>query len=233
MHRTLSAAMLAAALTLTAACSKSSGPKLRTDLDSVAYVIGLNVGQNLLKMDSTLNVEAVCMAIRDVYDDRRQMTFDEARGYYLRYVHYEQPEKIRAFEEQFLEDIRKSNRSYARTASGLTYTVESVGDETRTAQRDEDTVAIRYVARTADGREFHSSYERGDTLRTALGDLLPGMRESVRLVGEGGKLTAWLPAATAYGAAGNDSLEIKPNATLYCEIEVVKVEKSSRRGPNR
>ena len=31
--------------------------KLRNDTDSVAYVIGMNVGANLLKMDSTINVE--------------------------------------------------------------------------------------------------------------------------------------------------------------------------------
>ena len=43
-------------LTLWSGCSKSGGGvKLHTDTDSVAYVIGLNVGANLLKMDSTLN----------------------------------------------------------------------------------------------------------------------------------------------------------------------------------
>ena len=41
-------------LTLWSGCSKSGGGvKLHTDTDSVAYVIGLNVGANLLKMDST------------------------------------------------------------------------------------------------------------------------------------------------------------------------------------
>lgn len=50
-------------LLLAGACSKNSGGggvKLRNDTDSVAYVIGMNVGANLLKMDSTINVNAVC-----------------------------------------------------------------------------------------------------------------------------------------------------------------------------
>lgn len=44
--------------------------ELRNETDSVAYVIGLNVGYNLQRMDSTLNVEAVCQAVRDVYARR-------------------------------------------------------------------------------------------------------------------------------------------------------------------
>lgn len=224
MKRILSFAVAAAAL-LTLSCSKGGGQKMRTSTDSVAYVIGMNVGYNLLRMDSTLNVAAVCQAIRDVYDGRTLLTPDEAETFYLRYVYYEQPEKIRAYEEQFLEDIRRSNRSYARTSSGLTYTVEAIGDEANTASADRDTVSVRLLGRTADGREFLSSYERGDTLRAAMGDLLPGIRESVKLVGEGGKVHAWVPAAAAYGAQGDDSLAIRPNATLYYEIEVVKVEK--------
>lgn len=234
MKRRLSVALLLLAVALTCGCSQKRSPRLRSDLDSIAYIVGMNVGENLLRMDSTLNVEAVCQGIRDAFGGRTQLSAADAQTYYLRYVHYEQPAKIRAYEEQFLEDIRKSNRSYARTGSGLTYTVEAVGDESNTAQNDRDTVSIRYTGRTADGREYYSSYRDGDTLRTALGDLMAGLRESVKLVGEGGRIVAWLPAATAYGAAGNDSLQIAPNATLQCEIEVVKVEKysalSSRRG---
>ena len=57
-------------LLLAGACSKNSGGggvKLRNDTDSVAYVIGMNVGANLLKMDSTINVNAVCEGIRDMF----------------------------------------------------------------------------------------------------------------------------------------------------------------------
>ena len=59
------------ALTLWSGCSKSGGVKLRTDTDSVAYVIGLNVGANLMKMDSTMNVAAVCKGITDYFAGRQ------------------------------------------------------------------------------------------------------------------------------------------------------------------
>ena len=74
-------------LTLWSGCSKSGGGvKLHTDTDSVAYVIGLNVGANLLKMDSTLNAAAVCKGIADYFAGRQSMTMEEAQTFYLRYV---------------------------------------------------------------------------------------------------------------------------------------------------
>jgi len=211
------------------ACSRKSGggTKLRTDADSAAYVLGMNVGMNLLRMDSTLNIEVVCRGIRDAVADNTQFTMAEAQAFYLRYVNYLLPEKARAYEEQFLADIAKSNRAYARTTSVVTYTVDEIGDQNQQsiASSDRDTVALRWVIRTADGKEVDSSYKRGDTIRTTLGALRPGVRESVKLIGEGGRIDAWLPAKEAYGASGDAKLGIGPNATLYYEIELVEVKK--------
>ena len=220
--------LLAAALSWSS-CSRNGEMTLSTEADSVAYVIGMNVGMNLLRMDSTLNVAAGCRAMGDVYAGRARFSPEQARAIYLRYVNYSQPERIRAYERQFLEDYVRTNRSYARTQSGLTYTVETVGDEQLTPKSDRDTVRIRYAVRTADGRTVESSYDRGDTTRMAVGDLLPGVSESVRLVGQGGRINAWLPAALAYGAAGNDTLGVAPNATLFYEIELLEVKKDDPR----
>lgn len=213
------------------ACSHGSGGgvKLKTDLDSVAYVIGMNVGLNLQRMDSTLNAEAVCEGIRDVFRGKTRMTMDDAETFYLSYVNYALPEKARAYEEQFLEDIARSNRSYARTSSGVTYTVEEVGDQDLIPTSDRDSVALRWVIRTADGEEVTSSYERGDTVRSTLRNLRSGVRESVKLIGRGGKILSWLPAAEAYGAEGDKELGIAPNATLYYEIELLEVDKYANR----
>ena len=55
------------------------------------------------------------------------------------------------------------------------------------------------------------------------------MRESVKLIGKGGKILAWLPAATAYGADGDKELGVAPNATLYYEIELLELDKYANR----
>ena len=117
MRKTL--VVLMAAALLAGACSKKTGGgvKLKTDTDSVAYVIGMNVGMNLMKMDSTINVNAVCEGIRDVFRQGTRFSAADAEVFYLRYMNYALPEKARAYEEQFLQDILKANRNYARTAS--------------------------------------------------------------------------------------------------------------------
>ena len=225
MRKTL--VVLTAAALLAGACSKKTGGgvKLKTDTDSVAYVIGMNVGMNLMKMDSTINVNAVCEGIRDVFRQGPKFSAADAAVFYLRYMNYALPEKARAYEEQFLEDILKANRNYARTASGVTYTVEVLGDQEQIPASDRDSIALRYLIRTADGRDVYSSYERGDTLRTTLGGLLKGMKASVKLVGRGGKINAGIPSSAAYGTEGDKELGIQPNTTLYYEIELVDVDK--------
>lgn len=209
---------------LAASCSRGGkAVKVADEADSIAYVIGLNVGRNLYAMDSTMRPEVVCRAIMDVFKDRPLMTGDEAQAFYLRFVNYTQGERIRAYEAQFLEDYANRNRNFARTDSGLTYAVDEMGDTQQTPKQDRDSVALRYRAQTMEGREFDSSYERGDTLKALMSDLLPGLREGLKLIGKGGKMKAWLPAALAYGGGGADSLGIGANETLYYEIELIDV----------
>lgn len=223
------------ALLLAGACSKKTGGslKLAKDTDSVAYVIGMNVGLNLQRMDSTINVEAVCEGIRDVFREKTRLSGEEARTFYLGYVNYMLPEKAREYEERFLEDIAKSNRSYARTSSGVTYTVAAVGDQDQVPASDRDSVALRWVIRTADGSQIASSYEKGDTVRSLLRDLRKGVQESVKLIGKGGRINAWMPSSAAYGAEGDKTLGVAPNATLYYEIELVDVDKYANRSRRR
>lgn len=171
-------------LTLWSGCSKSGGGvKLHTDTDSVAYVIGLNVGANLLKMDSTLNAAAVCKGIADYFAGRQSMTMEEAQTFYLRYVNYAVPEKIREQERRFLDDVT-SGQGFKSSESGLRYDVTRDGDLKRTIASDTARIAVRIKALRRDGGEIYSSYERGDTLRTRLDSLPAGLREGLKLLGQ-------------------------------------------------
>ena len=209
---------------------KQTGSVLRTEDDSLAYVMGMHAGRNLLRIDSTLNIEAVCDGLREAYTRSRKVKFtdEEARTFYLRFVNYTAPERVKAYEEQFLTDFRRENRTYARTKSGLTYSVDVVGDESSLPRYDTDTVMIRYVAKHRDGRVFHSSYEAGDTLRTAVGEMRDGVKEAIKLTSKGGKISAWVPASLAYGEDGDEQTGIAANETLFYEIELLDIESGSR-----
>lgn len=216
----------------------SSGNKTKQSVfaneqDSVAYILGMNIARNLWQVDSTLNIEALAAGIRDHYARQERFSETEAQRIYLHYINVSKPEQVLAYEDRYLEDIVRDNRSYARSKSGLTYTVEEVGDVEFTPKAAYDTVSIRYIGRTIDGREFDSSFERGDTTRIALGDLLDGLQESLKLIGRGGRIIAYLPAAIGYGAEGNEELGVAPNSTLYYEIDLIGVEHISQRNARR
>ena len=91
--------LLLFASTFAGACSKKSSgdAKIRTDVDSVAYVIGMNVGMNLMRMDSTINVAAVCEGIRDVFRESPKLTVEAAETFYLSYINYALPQKALAY----------------------------------------------------------------------------------------------------------------------------------------
>ena len=78
---------------------KQSSNTIATEADSLSYVIGLSVGQSLIKLDSTLNVDAVCQGIRDVYNSTQMMTMDEGRDYYLGQQTYFVHEKAEKYQE--------------------------------------------------------------------------------------------------------------------------------------
>lgn len=204
-----------------AACGRG-GRTLSSDTDSLSYVIGMNVGLSLMEMDSTLNVNAVCAAIRDTYDGRTAMTLTEARDYFLRQMNYAKYEKFKRYEEQFLNDLVKNNRSYVRTRSGVTYRITIAGDQRNLASSQRDTLLLGYRLSRSDGTAVAGN-EQPDTLRMTLSELVPGLQEAVRLVGVGGHVDAWVPSGMAYGAAGSEELGIEPNTTLLYEVDVLKI----------
>lgn len=208
-------------------CSKRSGGevKLKTDTDSVAYVLGMNIGLNLMRMDSTIHIEAVCRGIRDVVRERELMSLEEAETFFLGYMNYTLPEKAVALEEQWLADLAETSRDYARTRSGITYAVEVLGDQERIPAASRDSLYLRLRILSTANEELYSSYERNDTLRVRLDELKAGLQESVKLIGEGGKVTTWIPSKEAYGAEGDQEMNIPANRTLGFEIELVKLDK--------
>jgi len=204
-------------------CGKGGG-KLTGDADSLSYVIGLNVGHNLLAMDSTLNVDAVCRAIRDVFAGSQRMTLEEARDYYLAQKTYFIHEKAQAYQERFLADLSKSDRSYVRTRTGVTYKIKTLGDQSIQTMSARDTVRIAYTIRDDAGRTVRES----DTLRAAYRDLINGLQEVVKIAGDGGKFDAWLPSKTAYDTAGNEELGIAPNQLLNYDVEILDIDYYNR-----
>lgn len=205
--------------TMSISCHRSKA-KLEGDSDTLSYVIGLNVGHSLMEMDSTLNVEAVCAAIRDVYNGTQKMTLEEARDYYLAEKTYFVHEKAQAHQERYLTDLSKRDRKYVRTRSGVTYKILKLGDQSHVGSMSlRDTVKIAFKLTDEQGRVIVEA----DTLRDSYRNLLKGLQEVVKLAGEGAHFNAWLPSKTAYDVRGNEELGIGANTMLNYDVEVLDI----------
>ena len=106
------------------------------------------------------------------------------------------------------------------TASGLIY--ESLKDGTGTQATPDASVQVHYRGTLTDGKEFDSSYKRGQPATFPLNRVIPCWTEGVAKMKEGGKAKLTCPPGIAYGARGAGSA-VPPNATLNFEVELIKV----------
>ncbi len=106
------------------------------------------------------------------------------------------------------------------TASGLVY--ESLKEGTGDAPKATDTVKVHYKGTLLDGKEFDSSYKRGEPPEFPLNRVIPCWTEGVQRMKPGGKARLTCPPAIAYGERGAGGV-IPPNATLHFEIELLAV----------
>ena len=196
--------------------------KLSDGIDSLSYVIGTNIAYNLLKMDSTVRAEAVIAGLEDALRQKERISMDEGRIFLLGYMNYDVFERVRKFEEQYLNDLAASEADVLRTQSGLTYKVVQLGDMNRVINSDRDSVGFTYRITTLDGKEVDPADKRDDTLRAIVSQLPEGLREGVKLVGVGGELTLWIPSSMAYGSQGDSERGIGANQMLRYQIKIVQ-----------
>ena len=104
--------------------------------------------------------------------------------------------------------------------SGLVYL--SQRDGTGPSPGPTDTVKVNYRGTFPDGREFDSSYKRGEPIEFPLSRVIPCWTEGVQRMKVGGKAKLTCPAAIAYGERGAGGV-VPPNATLLFEVELLGV----------
>lgn len=106
------------------------------------------------------------------------------------------------------------------TPSGIVY--QSLKEGSGASPKATDVVRVNYRGMFPDGREFDSSYKRGEPTEFPLNRVIPCWTEAVQMMKPGGKARITCPSATAYGERGAGGV-IPPNATLMFEIELLAV----------
>ena len=107
------------------------------------------------------------------------------------------------------------------TPSGLVY--QSLKEGTGASPKASDTVKVHYRGTLQDGKEFDSSYKRGEPAVMPLQGVIPGWQEGIQLMPVGSKYKFWIPAKLAYGEQAPPM--IGPNQMLMFEVELLDIVK--------
>ena len=106
------------------------------------------------------------------------------------------------------------------TSSGLVY--RTLKDGTGASPSASDKVKVHYRGTFPDGKEFDSSYKRGEPIEFPLNGVIACWTEGVQRMKVGGKAKLTCPASIAYGSRGAGGV-IPPNATLLFEVELLGI----------
>ncbi|WP_339915714.1 FKBP-type peptidyl-prolyl cis-trans isomerase [uncultured Brevundimonas sp.] len=114
-------------------------------------------------------------------------------------------------------------RGWTTTASGLQYRREGRAHPAGRQPTSTDTVRVHYAGTFIDGREFDSSYTRGEPAEFPLNRVIKGWTEGVALMHEGETFQFVIPADLAYGSRWVGGDELPPNSTLLFKVELLAV----------
>lgn len=229
---------------IVSSCNDKGATKkaLGTELDSVSYAVGLNMGSQMRAGFDEIDVDLYVQGLRSGIDST-DVLLDQAgaqqavQAYFQKKQQEEakvkQEEAAKKAEEQYA-DVKAAGEKFLAenttkegveiTASGLQYIVmkEGTGDKPTAAS----TVKVHYHGTLTDGTVFDSSVDRGEPFQfNTSGGVIQGWLEGVKLMSVGSKYKFFIPQDLAYGANPRPGGVIKPFAALVFEVELLEIVK--------
>ena len=219
-------ALFPAVLFYVSSCQQEIGKvNLKTDHDSVSYIIGHQIGTQMASSPMTeLNVAAVANGMQDAINELDLfMNEDEANMLITEYMRKteEVASEVYIVEgEKYLADnmLRKGINV---TESGLQYEILVEGNGEKPTS--ESQVTVHYHGTLIDGTVFDSSVDRGEPASFGVGQVIRGWTEVLQLMPTGSKWKVFIPSELAYGANPRPGGAIKPHMALIFDIELISI----------
>jgi FKBP-type peptidyl-prolyl cis-trans isomerase len=221
--------ILSIVIAFTACINTIKSQELKTKLDSAAYVMGSQMGEQYFLNQIELNIEAFIDGLRDGYKANRQKVQEpektEVMKAFNEYVQKKQQEKAdrdARFNTEVAKSIQEQNRQnkdIKETSTGLQYQVIKEGKGKKPLATDK--VKVHYVGTLYNGTIFDSSRSRNEPIVFGLNQVIPGWTEGVQLMTEGSTYKFWIPAELGYGNRSVGS--IPAGSLLIFEVELIEV----------
>ncbi len=222
MKKTLAIAALMFSITANAQLTK---------VDSVSYLVGMNIGASIMKDFSEANVSLLIKGLQDAMTKQTPMCSDPGNAMLNNFFQQKQQAMqaqeemnnmaYKSIGEEFLAKNAK-RKGVVVTASGLQYEVLKEGKGEHPVATSK--VKVHYHGTTPEGVVFDSSVERGEPISFGLDQVIKGWTEGVQLMKVGAKYRFYIPQELAYGPS-SPSPTIKAYMPLVFEVELIEIEK--------
>jgi FKBP-type peptidyl-prolyl cis-trans isomerase FklB len=197
---------------------------LITELDSVSYSLGVNIGENIKKQFEDINLDNFEAGIKDVLEKELEakISDNQAQAIINSYFSKKQQNESESVIEQGVDYLRENAKreGVITLESGLQY--EIINDGTGSKPTIEDNVTTHYHGTLVDGTVFDSSVDRGEPASFPVGGVIKGWTEALQLMNVGSKWKLYVPYDLAYGERGAGA-QIAPYSTLIFEVELISI----------
>jgi len=219
-----------AAIALASTCFAQEKIQLKDTKDKVSYSIGLDIGSTFKKQKMDIDLDILGKGLKDGVSGAKPALSDDEMKQTMTAYSKEMTEKQMAANkeaatknatagEAFLAENKKKE-GVKTTASGLQYKVLKEG--TGPTPKATDSVTTNYRGTLIGGKEFDSSYKRGEPATFPVSGVIKGWTEALQLMKVGSKYQLFVPHTLAYGERGAGQ-DIGPNETLIFEVELLAV----------
>ena len=204
---------------------------LKTTKDKQSYALGMNIGMGMHKQGLDVDPDIVMRGFKDSFTDSKlAMTEDEAKAS-LTELQNDMCKKMQE-KAQHVGDVNKkegttflaenkAKEGVVVLPSGLQYKILKEG--TGPKPTASDSVVCNYKGTLINGKEFDSSYKRGEPATFPVSGVIKGWTEALQLMPVGSKWQLFIPADLAYGERGAGA-DIGPGATLIFEVELMSIQ---------
>jgi FKBP-type peptidyl-prolyl cis-trans isomerase FklB len=203
---------------------------LKNEQEKISYVLGATIGKQI-KRDFSVDQKAFFkgfeasttgaeMLMTDEEMKQTMMAFQQQMQARQMEMMKNVADKNKADGAAFLAE-NKVKEGVVTLESGLQYKVIENGQGKKPIATE--TVACNYRGTTIDGKEFDSSYKRGEPTSFPVGGVIKGWTEALQLMNVGSKWELYIPSDLAYGDRGAGG-SIAPGSTLVFELELLGIE---------
>jgi FKBP-type peptidyl-prolyl cis-trans isomerase len=213
-------------------------PALSTPKEKLSYTAGVFTSRAFKDQGVDIDIELAARGLKDAFSGQQMLMSEDALRETVGAYQEQQKQKQVEAVKKVAEDNQKTSQAFldenakaegvVSLPSGLQYKIVKAGQGKRPTETD--TVECQYRGIRIDGKEFQSSYTRGQPAKFAVASVIPGLQEALKLMPVGSNWKLFVPPQLAYGERGapgrTAATTVGPNEALIFDLELLAIKQA-------